>query len=87
MNDEEYAKGCLEDAKKNGFTTEPDFTSWCGHEDCGIVNYLLKKQGELISKIVEDLDELVAWSNNYPKDSEIYIRIKRKREKYQAMLK
>lgn len=45
-----------------------------------------KEKQELINEIVEDLDELVAWSNNYPKDSEIYIRIKRKREKYQAML-
>lgn len=55
MNDEEYAKGCLEDAIKDGSTTEPNFTSWCGHGDCGIVNHLLKKQGEIILEILEKL--------------------------------
>ena len=49
MSDEEYAKGCLEDAIKKSSTTEPDFTSWCGHGDCGIVNYLLKQKQELTS--------------------------------------
>ena len=44
-----------------------------GYEDC---------EKELPEKILKDLDELIAWSNNYPKDSEIYIRLKRKREKW-----
>ena len=33
-----------------------------GYEDC---------EKELPEKILKDLDELIAWSNNYPKDSEI----------------
>ena len=44
-----------------------------GYEDC---------EKELTEKILKDLDELIAWSNNYPKDSEIYIRLKRKREEW-----
>ena len=46
-----------------------------------------KEIQKLIEDAIKDLDELIAWSNNYPKDSEIYIRIKRKREKWQGKQK
>ena len=43
------------------------------------------QQQKDISEFVKDLEELIAWSNNYPKDSEIYIRFKRKREKWEGL--
>ena len=46
-----------------------------------------KEIQKLIEDAIKDLDELIAWSNNYPKDSEIYIRLKRKREKWQGKQK
>jgi len=43
MEDEDYAKECLEEAQQKSSEKEPDLTSWCGNGDCHIVNYLLKK--------------------------------------------
>lgn len=49
--------------------------------------YWKSEYDKLIEKFQDDLDEVIAWANNYPKDSEIYIRLKRKREKWQGKIK
>ena len=45
----------------------------------------LEGKKELIAELIEDFDELIAWTNTFPY-SETYIRLKRKREKWEAKL-
>lgn len=78
--------------------TEPEkvyLDKSCG--SCGDILYIAdsitcskcsrKHEKELIEDIRDDLEELIAWSKYLPVDSEIVIRLGRKQEKYEGMLK